>query len=157
MPSPVTFLMEVKPYIKSYLLTLYGPSEPILFPKKSNYCRFIHQNIQKRPPDAHVDFNREGKVEIQLYYNEFKNILHYNYIGKEGAKKLRNIIKAEFTQDFRDFIKLKIDNGWSRKEATIMFMTLYNISEDDISFSAFYRDYSRQLQKRRLKYCESAF
>lgn len=154
MPSRISVLVEVKPYIKAYLCTLYG-SQPVCFPRKSMYNRFLIQKIVRRPDNAAIDLDRDGKIEILLPFNPVKNVYTYNYIGRDEQEKLRKMFKDDFTIDFREFIKEKLRDGWNRKEATILFMKAFNIAEDDISFSAFYRDYSRQLQKKRLTYCES--
>lgn len=156
MPSQVSVLVEVKSYIKSYLQTLYG-GEPVIFPRKSMYNRFMLQKVVRRPANAKIDFDRAGKIEILLPYNAIKNVQVYNYLGRDEAENLRKMFKDDFTIDFREFIKERLRDNWNRKEATLMFMDAYNISEDDISFAAFYRDYSRQLRKRRLTLSESEF
>lgn len=156
MPSPVSVLIPIKSHHKAYLTTLYG-TEPIAFPKKHIFNRFLIQHIHTRPLDVLPDVDREGKIEIFLPYNPCKNVRVHNYLSRESMEDFRKLINWEFSIDFREFIRAKIEDGFKRKDATLLFMDLYKISEDDISFSAFYRDYSRQIRKRHAKYSESDY
>ena len=156
MPSQFTVLLEVKPYIKSYLLTLYGPREPIAFPKKSDYNKILIDKIGLTPKEGFKpDFKRLGKVEIVLPQTNRKNLQCQTYLSEEDREMLRKEIDQDFYSDCRAFIREKMRDGMSRKDATTLFMEVFNIQDEYLSFSSFYRDYNRQLQRRRLSFCKS--
>ena len=150
MPAPVTILLDVKPYLKSYLLTLYGPSEPIRFPRRHCLNTFLIRHLGPPPAGSFPKASRAGKVEIALPYSRAKNVLYNHYLSEHDEEALRKELEREFVYDYRCYIKEKMRAGISRKEATELFMEVYNIRDEYLSFSALYRDFSRMLQKRRL-------
>ncbi len=172
MPSQVTLLLKVPKYIKNYLISLYG-QEPVFFPKKSDYNAFLLRNLTRPPVNNRPDFFcnlagsckfestwcenyiRSNYLEIAIPYSEFKNIDANNYLGRDARKIFRREIERHFVYDFHTFIREQIRQGIERRIATINFMELHNIMEDDLSFSAFYRDFNRMLKKRRLITCKS--
>lgn len=156
MPSPFTILLDVKPHIKNYLLTLYGPTEPITFPKKSDYNNMLVRLLNPPPGDEYTpNFSRLEKIEIYLPHTNRKCLESSNYLSRDDAKKLRLEIDWDFYSDYRAFIRRKMNEGINRKEAIVLFMEVCNIQDEHLSFSAFYRDYNRQLKRRRLTFCKS--
>lgn len=174
MPSALTIFLKVPKYIKRYLITLYGPQEPIFFPRKSDYNTFIlasleRPTIKNRPQffcriindcsfhseELCSDFNRDNFIEISVPFSKFKNLDSFNYFARRHHRHLRAEIERHFVYDYRTFIREKIREGHERKTATLMFMEQYEIMEDDLTFSAFYRDFNRMLQKRRLSSCKT--
>jgi len=172
MPSQVTLLLKVPKYIKNYLISLYG-QEPVFFPKKSDYNAFLLRKLTRPPVNNRPDFFcnlagsckfeslscdryiRNNYLEIAVPYSEFKNIDANNYLGRDPRHILRREIERHFIYDFHNFIREQMREGIERRIATITFMGKHNILEDDLSFSAFYRDFNRMLQKRRLTSCKT--
>jgi len=152
----VTTLIPLKSHHIAYLNSLYG-KQPMTFPKKNVFSRFFLTRLNVPPLDYYPDTVRYGTLEILLPYNIIKDVRTYNYLSLESKEFFRKLVSIEFQLDFQGFCRLKISQGFTRKAATILFMNLYNIQDDDLSFSAFYRDYSRKLHTRRLKYYESEF
>lgn len=157
MDKGCTILLEVKSHIKSYLTALYGPSEPIQFPKRHLYNAFLIKKVGKPPAGVKIDFSRANKIEIQPPDTNLRDMIANNYLGERDQIEFRKIIERDFSLDFIMFIETKLHEGFTRKVSTLMFMNLYKISEDDISFSAFYRDYDRKKEKRRVIFSESDY
>ena len=155
MPSPITILLEVRPMIKQYLLALYGPEEPIMFPRKSDHNSFLIRHLGRPPENSRQVFRQEGCIEIALPYTKLKNLESHNYLGFHDRIAFRQEIEREFVYNYHVFIREKMRQGEDRKVATIMFMELHNIREEDLSFFAFYRDFNRMLNKRRIKDCKT--
>lgn len=145
----ITIKIEVKSYIKKYLVKVYG-EEPIMFPKKSHYNRLIVMNIQKTPEDyKHESFNNKCSVEIILPYNNLRDIRSYNYLSRDNVMALRKEFREEFEHDYKKCIdKAMRDEKLNRKDATILCMKNYNISDSDITFDAFYKSVWRRMLQR---------
>ena len=152
MLTPITVSIEVPAYLKNYLLALYGPEEPIKFKNRSVYNRFLIQNTGPWPEQiTKKNLVKAGNIDVILPWNMFKDPAKCNYIGWEDQKRFRAEIIADFKSDFFAFIKEKMGEGFLRKDATILFMNTYNISDSDLSFDAFYRNFNRKMAIRRIK------
>lgn len=146
--SDVTVLIEIKPYLKKYLLKVYGGEEckePIRFPKGNDYNRMLVHALQKPPKDFKPCFDRLNTIEVVLPYNNLKNIRTFNYLSREDKIKFRKEVDADFTADYKKYISdtMKSEN-LNRKEATILCIKMYDINENEITFDAFYKNIYRK-------------
>ena len=150
MCSNQTIRIKVKSYLKKYLIKLYGP-EPIKFPKNHYYNRFIVLRLKKPGKYFYEKIDDPSNyIEIMLPYNNLKNVVSYNYLSHESKIELRKEFLKDFRADFSKFISDKISEGFNRSDATILLMNYYDLDDDDITFDAFYRKFSREQRKRRL-------
>jgi hypothetical protein len=142
--------IKISCHLISYLKTLYGPKEPISFHKRSDYNTFLIRKLG-RPP-SNFKLKKELKPEITILLPEtcLKDLNANNHLSIKDEKDFRKIIARDFIADYHAYIDLQFSKGKTRKEATIMFMNLFNIREEELGFWALYRDYNRMLQKRRL-------
>ena len=147
----------MRSHIISYLKTLYGPEEPISFPKKSDYNAFLVKKLGLPPRDFRLDCSNMKKIAIQPPETNLKDLFANNYLGFHDQIAFRRIVERDFISDFHAFVNQKITEGWNRKMGTIMFMELNNIVDDELSYSAFYRDFNRLLFKRRSTFSKSEY
>ncbi len=148
--SPITNLLEVRPMIKQYLLALYGPEEPIVFPRKSDHNSFLIRHLGRPPANARPDKGSGSTIEIALPFTQLKNLASHNYLGYHDRIAFRQELEREFVYNYHLFVREKMREGMERKTATLQFMEMHNITEDELTYSAFYRDFNRMLKKRRL-------
>ncbi|MHC1707501.1 MAG: hypothetical protein AB9842_08265 [Bacteroidales bacterium] len=149
MPSQITVIIKIDPHLKAYLVKLYGP-EPIVFPRKHRFNNVLIRLLDKPARNsAHYFIRDYNTVEIVLPYNDVKNINCYNYLGFHNQIEFRKAVWIDFISDFEEFvIEYKLKN-LERKEAILKFMEFFNISEEGITFDAFYRYFSRMQKKHR--------
>lgn len=157
MVEPIVVTLELPSYLTKYLLKVYGPGTPIKFKHQSLYNRYLIRKagIKPRVPTQITLKYRPTKIDVCVPFNLWKDPRVYNYLSREDQQALRLEIASDFKTDYVTFIKLKMKEGLTRKDSTLLFMFLYNISDRDYSFDAIYRHFSRMLNDRRLCYSES--
>ncbi|MHC1707406.1 MAG: hypothetical protein AB9842_07780 [Bacteroidales bacterium] len=151
----MTVILEMKPYLKQYLLALYGPQEPIMFPRKSDHNSFLIRHLGRPPANSRPTRKTEDSIEIALPFTQLKNLMANNYLSVNDRKAFRRELEREFVYNFHLFIRERMREGMERKLATIEFMEVHNIREEDLSYAAFYRNFNRMLNKRRLTDCRT--
>lgn len=157
MSDLVTTNIEIKPHLKQYLITLYG-EEPIHLPHRHNYNRLLVRLINKMPKDHKQVPADKNTVCVILPKNEIKNITVYNYLSRESQLIFRKEIEKDFWYDAKKYIDTIIQSeNINRKQATLMCMKCYNISESDLTFDAFYKYFYRNMMKRMSMLCVSIF
>ena len=152
-----TIQLEVKPYIKAYLLQRFGPIEPISFPAKSDYNIFMIQRLGKVPDMPSKITHNFEYISILLPETGLKDTWINCYLGWHDRRELRKWIERDFVCDYHRFVSIKFHHGWNRTLATNLFIKRYNISKSNVVWDAFYRAYSRLMKKRRLNYSESDY
>ena len=81
--------IKVKSYLKKYLIKLYG-DEPVKFPQRHNYNRFLIQRLSKTGKHFFKKINdKSDYIEIMLPFNELKDIRSYNYLSEENKIAFR--------------------------------------------------------------------
>lgn len=155
MPTPMTVILEVKPYLRQYLLSIYGPQEPIVFPRRSDFNSFLIRHIGRPPENARHVKETGPVIEIAIPYTRLKNPESHNYLGFNDRVALRREIEREFIYNYHLFVREKMREGMERKIATLMFMDAHKITEDELTYSAFYRNFNRMLQKSRINACDT--
>ena len=153
MPTLMTIILEVKPILRQYLLSIYGPQEPIAFPRRSDFNSFLIRHIGRPPENARHVKETGCTIEIAIPYTRLKNPESHNYLGFHDRIALRREIEREFIYNYHLFIREKMREGTERKIATLEFMEKHKISEDELTYSAFYRNFNRMLQKNRISTC----
>ena len=161
LPSPVTVKIKVQPYIKKYLI---GKSEnkvePLVFARKHTYGKLLLDKVtiynrHTSFPVAEKDYiyayfyNRWltcESVEIQLPYNEDKDVRVYNYLSRDRQYEIISHIKEDFYHELYWHLISRRRKGVQRKDLILEFIEKYNIGDDDISFESIYRQTTRILQ-----------
>jgi hypothetical protein len=156
--SDITTAIEIKSYLKKYLVKVYGP-EPICFPKNHDYNRLFVRLLQKPPSDYKPEPPSDKCIaQIMLPFNNLKNIRVYNYLSRESQIIIRKEIDADFMLDYKKYIeKTMIEQKVTRKEATLLCMKMYEISETEITFDAFYKNFYRKMLIRTACFSFSIF
>ncbi len=85
-------------------------------------------------------------VSIQLPYNEYKNVLYYNYLSQEAQHKIISFLKMDFYHELYWLLISKRRKGIQRKDIIFEFLNNYQITEDDILFESVYRQTTRILK-----------
>jgi len=136
-------------YLKKYLISQSeNGKEPLEFSPKHDYCRLL-SNLTVNYPVEPVDTSK-NTVKIRLPFNRIKDVYFYNKIGYHNRIEFREQIRVDFYYDFRLFIKDRIMCNIQRKIAIEQFFQLHKITEDDLKFESFYRNYTRFNKKRLL-------
>jgi len=161
LPSPVTVKIKVQPYQKKFLIAKSeNKAEPLVFSRNSPYWKLLVDNVTNYnhltsfPIDDKeyvFDYFRTHwktceAVEIQLPYNEYKNVLYYNYLPRDNQKLIISKIKLDIYHELYWDLLEKRRKGVQRKDIIIRFFEKYDINDDDISLESFYRYTSRILQ-----------
>lgn len=146
-----TVRIRMEGYLQRYLIHLYGgegySGGPITFPRKNDYNRLLINLVCKPPKNFRPD--TQG-VEITLRRNNLKNVDVYNYLSRRKKRDFIEEIRKDFRLDFKRFVSEKLDEGYTRKSAIIIFMETYRLIEDENLYDALYRRLSRMLEDRRI-------
>ncbi len=150
--SPISVYIEMPEYFKKYLLAVSeNKQEPVEFTPKHDYYKLL-SNLCVNYPVHPVD-RTKNVIKIKLPFNRIKDVYFYNKLGEEAREFFRAQVKRDLYYDFRVFLKDSIMSGMQRKVAIEKFFLAHNITEDDIQYDSFYRNYSRYLAKKRIKFC----
>lgn len=146
----ITVQIALKPYLKAFLLSIYGGPEPLFFPKKDKFSDLLAFLIAKAPAD-HVPEKRDPeKLQVILPYFEHINILSYNYLSEKSQVIFENRVSNRFWVIFEDFMDKCFQKNIRRSEAIALFIEKYQLPYDatieDMLRKAIYR--SMRLQKK---------
>jgi hypothetical protein len=147
MPSDITVHIEIKKYLKKYLIAVYGP-EPVTFPHGHQYNRFLVRKLSKVPVNHKPVIDRDNCIEIFLPWNNLIDVRYYNHLSVDDKQAFRYEIDRDFMYDYIKFIDDKCREGFNRMQATAMCQNLYGINDEDISFDAFYKNFYRKAKIR---------
>ncbi|MDF1550854.1 MAG: hypothetical protein P1P88_23730 [Bacteroidales bacterium] len=146
--SPISVYIEMPEYLKKYLISESTTKvEPLSFAPKHDYNILLTRlisNYRSKPADHHVN-----RVKIQLPFNAIKNVYFYNNLSAESRRVFREQIQRDMYYDFRVFLKDMILAGEQQKIALEKFFLLHGITEDDLKYESFYRNFTRFIEKRR--------
>lgn len=164
MPSEVTVRIKVPGYIKKFLIAhSVNGDEPVVFPPKHGYNislvqKITNYNYLKYIPIAERDNVYEyfyhpthqlptfQYISILLPFNERKNVLSFNYLGRVSKYQFVQEVKEDFYLGLSRYLIKKMRQNVQRKDAILEFMEIYNITEDDIKFETLYRQTTRILE-----------
>lgn len=151
--SKVTVNIPMNAYLRKYLLyKSVNNREPIIFPPKSDYnmlLRSMVTNWYKENPRMRQP--KPQGVEIVLPHDKFKNPNTYNYMSIASQKEFVRHVKRDFFFDFRIYLKECMIMGRQRKDAVIDFLSMLEISEEDLKQESMYRYSSRVLERLKSK------
>lgn len=140
--------IKMKPYLKDYLVHLYG-SEPIRFNDRSKYNELIMQLISKAPDDYIPSRETEGIVQIQLPYNNKKDVRSYYYLSMNSQEIIQQRIYAMFYAEVFHFVNkcaMNKNKGYatlSIKNAIILFLEQHGINPDSVTYETVRKQYYR--------------
>ena len=141
-------------HLKKYLISeSENEKEPLCFPPKHDYNILLVRlmsNYPSKPSPHHVN-----RVKIQLPFNQIKDVYFYNRLSDDSRRLFREHVQRDLYYDFRLFLKELSQAGIQRKIALEKFFLLHGITEDDIKYESFYRNYTRYIKKLRATYSES--
>lgn len=151
----ITTRIEVKPYLKEYLLGKFCAAEeqPVRFPDKIDIYHLIWDLLEKRPVNAPID---RGNLEIVLpHRTDGKSPFVYNYLGIRSQKRIEQRITIMMWSElhyFLDFNKHKL--GVNYINSIHYFMRKYSI--DSLSEDAFLKNFYRwrgEMRRKAKKRC----
>jgi len=146
MPSQVILRLKCDQYLIRYLETLYG-DQPIVFPKKSHFSKFLDVFLLQPPLDYVETDHGENTLSILLPYFEDKDVRSYNYLTKKRQEAFINEIRKHFKITYRSEIAKSLVCGLDRQDALAIFIEKYNLSQDTWDFLE--KDFQRYLKLRR--------
>lgn len=83
--------------------------------------------------------------EIELPYQEHKNVLYYNYLSPKAELILQKHIKQYYTMIFHEEMNRLRNMGFQKKECLQIFMEQKDIDEDNLD--RLQKDYYRYIKK----------
>ena len=157
MCEQITINIEIKPHLKKYLIATYN-QEPVQFPYRHNYNRFLVHNITKPPKDFKIVPANENTICIALPKNNLKDISSFNFLSENKKTDFKNEIEEDFWTDAKEYINSKMkDDKLNKKEAIILLMKMWNILESELTFDAIYKHFQRERKKHTLLFTFSIF
>lgn len=154
MSSPISVSIEMPTYLKKYLISeSINKCEPLIFPPKHDYNILLTRLISNHP-SARTRYD-VPRVKIKLPFNEIKDVYFYNSLGRESRTIFREQVQRDMYYDFRVILKDLLLAGEQRKIAIEKFFLAHKISDDDLKYESFYRNFTRFIQKMRVKYSKS--
>jgi len=123
----LTVHIEMKPYLKAFLLSIYG-DEPVFFPKRDKLNDLL-QLLLVKPSKNHKPQkpDRKNSLEVILPYFENLNIYSYNHLSRRSQVSFVNFLKKRFWVTFEDFMNECARNGLLRSDAIDLFIEKYNL------------------------------
>lgn len=142
MPSPISVKIEMPVYLKKYLIgQSMNKQEPLEFSTEHDYSLLLVKLASNRTAERIKQ--DENTVKIRLPFNRGKDVYFYNNIGFNRRVFFREQVRLDFYYEFRTYLKKRIMEGIERKIAIEEFFERYKITEDDVKYESFYRNFTR--------------
>jgi hypothetical protein len=136
----VSFEIAVKPYLKKFLNTKYGPEAVVS--KKTRIGLILIELLDSKIDRPGIDITGcTEKYTIKVSERYF-NIKGFN-VSFNKKKFLAVYLDKQFTEELRSFVDLQLSMGVPAMKAMRIFLKYYSISENEIKLDSVYRNYQR--------------
>lgn len=155
MPENISVKIPIKPVLKKYLQkkSIIHGHDQLRFRDRHPYNILLidlvlNYNYLKSIPIvdkdnviSHFRSNtlRHHAVEIQLPYNNRKNILSHNYLSGRAKIKFRKFVWSDFIDEFILYMHTQMRKNVPRTKICLDFMAKYDLTENDIKAESLYR------------------
>jgi hypothetical protein len=136
-----TVKIKIKPYLKQFLISVYG-EEPLYLPKRDKLADRLAWCLNK-PPDQIPPPDPEANLEIVLPWFEQVNIHQYNYMSRRGQYAFELFVQQRFWVTFEEFMDLNYRAGLTKYASFMLFLERYNIEEDSSMAQSLYKSLYR--------------
>lgn len=164
MEDMVTVDIELKPYLKKYLISKSENKQvPVKFARKHDYNIMLislvtnynclksipiedRENVKRYfSPSRHK--NPQDGIAIILPFNDRKNVQFYNYLSVQNKWKFTSEVRLDFNFEFSRYMYRELKKGIPRNIIVDAFKKMYNITEDELKSESLYRFSTRMLEK----------
>jgi len=164
MADMVTVEIEIKPYLKKFLVSKSENGDlPVRFPRKHDYNIMLislvsnynclksipiedRENVKRYfSPSRHR--NPHDGIRIILPFNDRKNVQSYNYLSVQNKWKFTSEIRMDFNFEFSRYMFRELKKGIPRNIIVDTFKKMHNITEDELKSESLYRFSTRLLEK----------
>ena len=146
----VAVQIKIKPYLKAFLLSIYGKNEPLFFPKKDKFNDLLAHLLSKPPSNFIPKAPSPDGLLVIIPYFEHINIVCYNHLSQNSQVIFEQRVQARFWVTFESYIDESFRLNISISNAISLFVEKYNIPYtsvvEDMLKKAIYR--SRRIQKK---------
>lgn len=163
MADMVTVDIELKPYLKKYLVSKSENKQvPVRFCRKHDYNIMLIQLVtnykclksipvddrenvrQYFSPSRHK--NTCDCISIILPFNDRKDVRSYNYLSVQNKWKFTSEVRLDFNFEFSRFMYRELKRGKQRTDIIEEFKNIHDITDDELKSESLYRFSSRLLQ-----------
>lgn len=147
MSEPITIKLQVEKFLANYYKTLYGDPVKFSIPLKDPLGISIISYTTKQPVNQKPS---NGTLEIVIPEWGNKNPKVYNYLSDNSIEIIHQEMIILFFAGFYRFITdaMRI---MQKKNAILLFMETYHISEDDIPYDTLRRRCDRYIEEKSTK------
>lgn len=136
----ISFEIAVKPHVKKFLNTKYGPEA--IISKKTRMGLILMELLDSKIDRSGVDITGcFEKYTIKVSQRCF-NIKGFN-VSFNKKKFLAVYLEKQFTEELRSYVDMQLSMGVTAMQAMRIFLKYYAISENEIKLDSIYRSYQR--------------
>ncbi len=142
MSSQITVAIKIKPYLKDYIISTYGP-EPVKITESNRLAPLFLKRLCKVPENYKPLKDYKDYIIFELPYGE-KNIRYNNYIPEDKQKYIAEFFESECKSQFRMFMNENQDKfSGVIKDVIFEFMRVYDINSGEDTYETLKKDYYR--------------
>lgn len=120
--------IAIKPYLKSFFLSLYpDQDEPVFMPKRDRFNERLAFLLSKPPPDFEPDGDDPKKLYIMLPYFEHLDTFTHTYLSPRCQTIFCKSIQIQFLAAFVEFMLKAYVHEIIRYDGIRLFLEKYNI------------------------------
>jgi hypothetical protein len=143
MSSQITVAIKVKPYLKDYIIAIYG-AEPVKITESNKLAPLFIKRLCKVPENYKPIKDYSDYILFELPFNGDKNIRYNNYIPDAKQKYVAEFFESECKSQFRMFMNENQDKfSGVLKDVIFEFMRIYDINSGEDTYETFKKDYYR--------------
>lgn len=143
MSSQITVAIKVKPYLKDYIIAIYG-MEPVKISDSNRLSPLFLKRLCKVPENYKPLKDYSEYIIFELPFNCDKNIRYNNYIPDAKQKYIAEFFESEFKAQFRMFMNENQDKfSGILKDIIFEFMRIYEIDSGEDTYEMLKKDYYR--------------
>ncbi len=123
----LTVSCEMKPYLKAFLLSCYGNSDPLYLPKSDKFASLLSLLLSPTPDDYKPVPKSPNTVNIIIPYYNYLNISTHNYLTANSQKIFASRVESRFWVQYETCMDAYFLENIKRIDAIVLFIEKYNL------------------------------
>lgn len=126
-----TIKIELKPFLKCFLQSVYSNDQIISFAQNDQLSALLTMILIKKPKNRNIEEPKGDYIEVYLPIRDHHKGSEYNYMTPSAIRRFQKRIELLFWVTFEEFIYESLRLQLGRTDAIALFIDKYGLPEDE--------------------------